>query len=168
MKCNIQDCDKAVKARGMCQSHYSKRYHMENKSANAVRHKIWRENHPEQFSKQQARYRANNPDKERDRHWRRMLKQYGLTSGQYNDMLASQGNKCAICGIDATIYRNGLVVKDSRGRGPRRFAVDHDHATNRVRGLLCNRCNQGLGMFKEDGVILGKAIRYLDSRTLLR
>ena len=68
-------------------------------------------------------------------HERRVQRTYGLEPGQYEAMLASQGGRCAICG--------NRPVK-------RRLAVDHDHITNRVRGLLCMRCNRALGMWELD------------------
>lgn len=76
-----------------------------------------------------------------------MFYKYGLTREQYEALADRQKNVCAICG-------NGT-------KGGRRLDVDHDHATGRVRELLCNGCNQGLGMFKEDVVRLEAAIQYL-------
>lgn len=58
-------------------------------------------------------------------------RRYGLVKGEYDTMLAAQGGVCALCG------RN-----DNGGKA---FAVDHDHSTGRVRGLLCDLCNRGLG-----------------------
>ena len=60
----------------------------------------------------------------------------------------SQGNCCAICG--------------AKPKG-RRLAVDHDHKTGKVRGLLCMFCNTGLGKFRDDPKLLKKAIGYLES-----
>lgn len=73
------------------------------------------------------------------------LKKYGLSLKQYEQMLSDQNGVCAICS----------------GKTSRRLAVDHDHQTGRVRGLLCGRCNAGLGQFKENPLMLHKAIRYL-------
>ena len=74
---------------------------------------------------------------------------FGLTLEDYETMLAAQDGKCAICGtLDP-------------GRGSPYFHVDHCHATNTVRGLLCNGCNLGLGHFKDDTDRLNMAIAYL-------
>lgn len=83
------------------------------------------------------------------------LKQYGLTPESYEELLASQGSVCAICQLP----ERGV---DSRTGEPRRLSVDHDHATYRVRGLLCIRCNQAIGQFADDPARLHRAIDYLD------
>jgi hypothetical protein len=74
---------------------------------------------------------------------------YGLTIEQYDFILESQGNCCAICKTDTP-----------NGKG--RFHVDHDHATNEVRGLLCHHCNLALGNFKDNVSTLLSAIEYLN------
>lgn len=66
---------------------------------------------------------------------------YGITPQHYDDMLVHQCGRCAVCRCEATHVRN-------TGTGNKRrtvLCVDHDHATGRVRGLLCSKCNQALG-----------------------
>lgn len=58
---------------------------------------------------------------------------YGMTLEEYNEKVRTQGNRCAVC-------RRPESDKTRDGK-PRRLTVDHDHATNTVRGLLCKRCN---------------------------
>lgn len=83
----------------------------------------------------------------RAKRWRdASLATYGITAEDYEEMLARQGGKCCVCG--------GL----NRGR---RLAVDHDHETGRVRGLLCNRCNTAIGLLREDPDLLAEALVYL-------
>ncbi len=65
-------------------------------------------------------------------------------------MLAAQGGRCAICGR-----------AESGGKGGR-FSIDHDHAMNEIRGLLCNDCNIALGHLHDDPEVLRRAIEYLD------
>lgn len=79
--------------------------------------------------------------------------QYGMTESQYLELLARQGGVCGICGDTPT----PLPVGD----GERRLVVDHDHATGRVRGLLCWTCNLGLGNFRDDPSRLASALSYL-------
>lgn len=73
---------------------------------------------------------------------------YGLSVDQYNEMLKAQNNKCAICGDDCPTGRS--------------LAVDHNHDTGAVRGLLCSRCNIGIGQLKNI-TNLAKAIEYLEN-----
>lgn len=77
-----------------------------------------------------------------------LLRTYGLTQEQYDSMLEHQGGVCAICG------------------GKRRYllAVDHDHKTGQLRGLLCKLCNSRLLTSVRDDVdALKRAIVYLES-----
>jgi hypothetical protein len=72
---------------------------------------------------------------------------YGMSLSDYEGMLASQDGRCAIC----------------EGTNPsgKRLAVDHSHATDAVRGLLCSRCNTMIGHACDDVDILLKAVGYL-------
>lgn len=78
-----------------------------------------------------------------------------LTVRQYGDMLEQQGGVCAICGKPETNVV-GISGKASR------LAIDHCHDTGKVRGLLCMRCNTGLGKFYDNKDMLRKAVAYLD------
>lgn len=75
---------------------------------------------------------------------------YGLTTGQFDALLAAQDGKCAICGTSEW---------PGRAKSPH---VDHDHVTGAVRGILCRNCNNGLGMFGEDASRLRAAAEYLE------
>lgn len=77
------------------------------------------------------------------------LAKYGITLDQYNAMLEQQGGGCAICG--AATNKNGKAL-----------FVDHCHDTGKVRGILCYRCNTGLGSFKDNAVLVAKAVSYLN------
>ena len=66
-------------------------------------------------------------------------------------MLAKQGGSCAIC--------NSAKPGCSR----KYFTVDHDHQSNKIRGLLCARCNPGLGFFMDQPELLRAAIHYLET-----
>lgn len=74
---------------------------------------------------------------------------YRLTPKEYADMLASQGGRCAICGSAARDKRNSTRL---------RLCIDHCHKTGKIRGLLCNGCNTGLGHLGDDlGHVLAAA-----------
>lgn len=80
---------------------------------------------------------------------------YGLTVADYRAMFAAQDGNCAICGEAETAQREGRRQS---------LSVDHDHETGEVRGLLCLRCNTGLGLFLDDPLRLLAAIEYLDQQ----
>jgi hypothetical protein len=75
------------------------------------------------------------------------LKRYGITLDDYEWLLKTQNGRCAICG------------SDSPGKKETYFHIDHDHVTRKVRGLLCERCNIGIGYFTPES--LEKAANYL-------
>jgi hypothetical protein len=80
--------------------------------------------------------------------WEYMLKRsFNMTPEEYNTLLESQGCKCAICRDDCIRYD--------------KLSVDHDHITNKVRGLLCHRCNTALGLLRDDEQILYSMMQYL-------
>lgn len=85
--------------------------------------------------------------KERDALYQKKTK-YGLTEEEYNSLFIKQQNRCAICGSEFNEKHDGCV--------------DHSHVTNKVRGLLCTKCNTLLGMANDDINILKKAIHYLE------
>lgn len=74
-------------------------------------------------------------------------RKYGLEPEQYELMLREQGGVCSICG---------------QNNDGKRLAVDHDHKTKRVRGLLCGNCNNGLGRFQDAAALLRAAADYLE------
>lgn len=88
----------------------------------------------------------NGRDGSRHRDWR-FKREYGITVLQYRGLYENQGGRCAICNRSAA-HEDALHV-------------DHDHKTKKVRGLLCSRCNQGIGLLREDPDIMLAAIDYL-------
>ena len=116
----------------------------------------WASQNPERVGARREAWLRANQGKARAHFRKSQLKQYGLTPEDYDRMLAEQGGGCAIC--DTTEPGHGKAV----------FCVDHDHATLRVRGLLCQDCNQGLGRFGDDSARLLAAERYLQRARRLR
>lgn len=78
-----------------------------------------------------------------------MKHRYGITLKEYNKLLISQNNVCAIC-------KNGETLK-----GRTNLSVDHCHNSSKVRGLLCDSCNKGLGFFEDSPELLNNALDYL-------
>jgi hypothetical protein len=105
---------------------------------------------PERHKRIQRRHHQNNPYAKRKT---LLMYKYGITLEEYNRLKEQQGNLCAICGIDGSTI-------------DREFDVDHSHKTGEVRGLLCSKCNKGLGLFNDDINLLEKSINYLKLREL--
>lgn len=76
---------------------------------------------------------------------RKIKKIYGITQEEYRAICDAQEYKCAICQETPSV-----------------LVIDHDHSTGKVRGLLCRQCNSGIGMLKDDIVIVENAFRYLE------
>lgn len=87
--------------------------------------------------------------------WRR-CKLYGMHPGQFDSMLEAQQGLCKLCSKPLLQPSNG------RGQGLDVVAVDHCHSTGKVRGLLCNACNKGIGFLNDDIKLLKLAIKYLE------
>jgi hypothetical protein len=86
---------------------------------------------------------------DKSRFKRNLKSLYGLTVAEYEQLLASQYHRCAICDRHADDCRQ-------------RLNVDHDHITGKVRGLLCGPCNAALSIFQDDQERLYRAIQYLE------
>lgn len=100
--------------------------------------KVWRQEHPEQVKVNRQKYAPKQMDYVR-------RARYGVTSTDYQWMLDKQQGLCAICRRSST----------------KQLAVDHDHRTKKVRGLLCNSCNRALGLLKDDVDVIVAAATYL-------
>jgi hypothetical protein len=84
-----------------------------------------------------------------------LQKKYGISLDEFWDYWIVFKGKCSIC-------QNDLKLPERRqGQSLDVVAVDHDHNTGKIRGLLCNGCNKGLGLFKDSPQLLESAINYL-------
>jgi hypothetical protein len=92
-------------------------------------------------------WRTSNPHKTRQ-YW---LTKYGLTPAGYDSLLAVQNGHCALCAQ--------LPEQEPRGV----LSIDHDHETGHVRGLLCMRHNNGLGMLGDTESALMRVLSYIRS-----
>lgn len=82
-----------------------------------------------------------------------MKKRFGLTLEDWEAMREAQGNRCAIC--------REVFPEESKKGGRYKICIDHCHVTNKVRGLLCHKCNIGLGHFNDDLERLQRAMEYI-------
>lgn len=110
---------------------------------------------PEFREKTKAQARENGRRHPHTKRNGRLKAAFGITLEDYDRMLASQNGCCAICGIAE------MHVNHPRAR--RNFYVDHDHKTGKVRGLLCQNCNFGIGHFRDSSELLRTAAAYLDN-----
>jgi DNA-directed RNA polymerase subunit RPC12/RpoP len=98
-----------------------------------------------------SKYKPSSKSKERQKKYLAAWNRYkisGFTQEEYDEKLKQQEYKCAICG-----------TSDS---GPMAFHADHDHKTGQKRGVLCHKCNTGLGLLKDSIEVLCSAIEYLN------
>ena len=121
--------------------------------------KQWQKDNPEKVSEYQKQYRKDNLEKVRgyEKQWRQnnpkhkkifdLRKKYNLSYEGWLQMWEVQDGKCAICGNSFT--------------KPSDAQVDHDHRTGKIRGLLCHKCNSGMGYFNDNPQIIIKVIKYL-------
>ena len=111
---------------------------------------LWRKNNPEKSKAIYKKYSQSEKGKIKNRRFARKkrLLSYGITETELKKIKKKQNNRCAICEKKINEF-----TKD--------FAIDHDHKTGKVRGLLCLNCNIGLGAFRDNKAIMRKAIKYL-------
>lgn len=83
-----------------------------------------------------------------------LKKRYGITSDQVVNIYRKQAGRCGICDTPVDIHELGFTEHTQA-------CIDHLHGSEHVRGLLCNECNKGLGMFKDSRKMLQSAIEYL-------
>lgn len=103
-------------------------------------------------------YRAKHRDKhlrwQRERNWKHC---YGIGRPEFEAMWENQDGMCAICGVKMT----NIEIDNDPVNKSNTSCIDHCHSSGRVRGILCARCNKGLGMFDDDPVKITKAVDYL-------
>lgn len=77
---------------------------------------------------------------------------YGITAEEYAALLDGQGGLCAVCSRPETAKRRGIV---------KTLAVDHDHDTGAIRGLLCTKCNTAIGLLDDSEERIAALARYM-------
>ena len=113
-----------------------------------TRNKEYRSTHKTEIRATRVRWRESNKSRMAALNWKSSLKtRYGMTVEAYDALALAQGGACAIC-----------FEPPAPGR---KLCVDHDHVTGAVRGLLCDKCNVGLGAFGDDPVLLTRAAEFI-------
>ena len=104
-----------------------------------------REKNREAMRKAQREYHQRNPDRHRNNFLKRT---FGITVDEYREMIAKRNGLCDIC-------------KSPEPGGKGNFHLDHDHTTGEIRGILCAKCNLGIGSLQDSIEILEAAANYL-------
>lgn len=135
-----------------CKTAYnSKKFYETNIEKVKEYRKRYQLNHPYNEAKKQYHNKKSNEHyhKNKDRYkFRNIKRKYGITEEEYKLLLQQQNNRCAIC------------LKENKNNEP--LHLDHCHSTNKVRGLLCNNCNLGIGNLQENLIIIKRAYEYLE------
>jgi hypothetical protein len=126
-----------------------KQYYLEHKKERLIYQNNWYDANKKSRKEYKEKYYEEKKETLKKQFKRYDLKRkFGITQEEYNQMHDDQNGCCKICGRHRRNFTNAL-------------AVDHNHVTGKVRGLLCKNCNQGLGYFKDNVELLIKAIEYL-------
>jgi hypothetical protein len=128
----------------VCSLSLRKRWYQANRDRAMAYVRAWQQANPDRVKAWRLKNRAQRLEKMREIHLRN---KFGLTPCEYDRILESQGGVCALCECPPT---PGISLH-----------VDHDHGTGEIRGLLCVRCNNALGLFREDPDLLRRAARYV-------
>ncbi len=138
-------------------------YHKEWRDKNAEHVRVygreasrkWRKDNPEKAREVNRKTRAKNLEKHRECQRNSNFKRsHGITRDQADAMTKAQDGKCAICDWESTGDYHG-----------ERLFVDHDHATGKIREMLCHSCNASLGLVKENIDTLMKMVAYIVKHT---
>jgi len=130
-----------------CEAKWAKRYYKKHQKKIRKLAKTYTKTH----KKERKDYREKNKKKNKDRE---LQLKYKITLKEYQLLSKNQKNRCSICGNKET----AIEPRTNKIRG---LAVDHNHETGKVRGLLCGKCNRGIGFFQENINFLQKTIDYL-------
>lgn len=132
---------------------YDKEYARKWREANKQKLKDYYISNRERTRKWARERWRNNPNVRRTAKNCAIKKTYGISLEDYDKLLEKQAGVCVIC---------GQLPKSNRKSN--KLAIDHSHRTGKVRGLLCHRCNNGLGCYDDSIELLQKAVEYLKER----
>lgn len=110
--------------------------------------KRYRLNNQEKIKAYRQKYKPRAKELSRILNRAKRLKEHGISEEDFNSKLNQQEGKCAIC-------------DKPQDESIKFLSIDHDHKTNKNRGLLCSNCNRGIGLLQDDINILERAIKYL-------
>ncbi len=157
-------------------SEYNKNYYIKNGEKLILQQQEYKKNNPEKVKeskkkeqlKNRAKYKLfkekyyienkeridnqnaeNYKNKKEEYRYTILKRSYGIEKLDYDNLVLSQNNTCAICNKPETSKRSKYL------------SLDHCHTTGKIRGLLCSKHNRAIGLFNDDPQLLKKAIEYL-------
>ena len=152
-------------------SNYMKEWREKNKEKVAAQQRNYKKRNKKTIDRYKKRYRKKNAmsiseyNKRYGKGMRRgdanrikdykLRQDYGIGFKDYAALLEKQNGLCAICKKAETSLHN-------RTGKVKALAVDHDHVSGKIRGLLCNKCNRAIGMFGDSTVLMKSAVKYLE------
>jgi hypothetical protein len=138
-----------------CKKKIADAYYKRNRELLRRRQAEWALNNPEKVKSNRCKdYARHREERLKGQRTIRVMR-YGITLEAYQEMEDKQGHLCAIC-------RQPPEKLNGRQKS---LNVDHDHVSGKVRGLLCTRCNTGIGLFLDSPALLSAAIGYLAATT---
>jgi hypothetical protein len=145
---NMSSCKK-------CADESSRLWKINHPGWNTKKSNNWRKNKPEQYKEWYKGYIQNNRERKNEvskTHYiknrdKLFCKKYNCTQEQLDELRSRSNEKCEICGIES-----------------KKLHIDHNHKTGKLRGILCNRCNMGIGSFEDSMELFQKVIEYLNGR----
>ena len=132
------------------------RFRSKNKDRCYQEVKTWKQNNPTKVKAAKTIWDRKNVHHSKNYH---LLKTYGMTLKEYEEMVQLSGNTCYVCGEGETRHHHlsGRIVD---------LAVDHCHKTGKIRGLLCTKCNQAVGLLRDNPKIARSLADYLSSNDI--
>jgi len=149
-----KSCTKAASRRDYAENHEKrdaqKREHRRlNPEIWLLRERKYRLKNRDKIRACKKAYKTRNPNQQRAAHLR---KEYGITLLEYQEMLGRQNGVCAICSLPESLVKHGKIIS---------LAVDHRHHDGTIRGLLCSKCNLGIGYLGDSPKLLTAAATYI-------
>lgn len=146
----MKTCVKCKLTKQLMDFHKSKRHSLGVKNECAKCTNTYLKNH---YSKRGGR----TEEEKRNLTSNHLQRKYNMDLGEYQTLYFSQKGRCLICTKE---QKSLLTTRITKGK-KEVLVVDHNHSTGKVRGLLCQKCNQGIGLFEENCISLRNAISYI-------
>ena len=128
-------------------------YRRKNKKRIDEYHQKYKQKNKERIKEVNHQYKQKHREEANEYARQHRYDRYGMTQKEYNKIFEQQNGVCAICNQAETFGQYGKLIP---------LAVDHNHETDKIRGLLCRNCNLGIGYFNDSPELLKEVINYLE------